>query len=244
MPSVTRDTAGLGVAIARGFHPLWPAVPGGYSGYPHRYAVPRPRDHLHGTRFRLFRFRSPLLSESRLISFPVSTEMCHFLTFAELLSMDSREANPGCPGLGCPIRGSPDKLVCSTPGLIAAYHALHRLSAPRHPPYTLSNLSALIRISDRNFIGPIRFIGPMKKETDVRRHHGGANRADQGTNSRQPLHPTHSIGSITEGKRWASSQCTTPHRSASIFLSSVVKEQRLQLSEISLQKQIKLNADR
>ena len=97
-------------------------------------------------RFRLFRFRSPLLSESRLISFPVGTEMCHFPTFAVLPPMDSGAANPGCPGLGCPIRRSPDKLVCSTPGLIAAYHVLHRLSAPRHPPYTLSNLPALIQV--------------------------------------------------------------------------------------------------
>jgi hypothetical protein len=29
-------------------------------------------------RFRLFPFRSPLLGESRLISFPLPTEMCHF----------------------------------------------------------------------------------------------------------------------------------------------------------------------
>ena len=30
------------------------------------------------------------------------------------------------------------------PELIAAYHVLHRLSAPRHPPYTLSNLTISI----------------------------------------------------------------------------------------------------
>ena len=35
-----------------------------------------------------------------------------------------------------PARGSPR--------LIAACHVLHRLSAPKHPPYTLSSLSALI----------------------------------------------------------------------------------------------------
>ena len=104
-------------------------------------------------RFRLFRVRSPLLTESRLISLPVGTEMCHFPTFAEPLPMDSGKANPGCPGLGCPIRGSPDKLVCSIPGLIAAYHALHRLSAPRHPPYTLSNLPTLIRFPEGKTLG-------------------------------------------------------------------------------------------
>ena len=38
------------------------------------------------------------------------------------------------------------KLVCSSPGLIAAYHVLHRLLTPRHPPYALSNLTLLIRL--------------------------------------------------------------------------------------------------
>ncbi len=35
------------------------------------------------------------------------------------------------------------KLVCSSPRLIAACHVLHRLSAPRHPPCTLNNLTKL-----------------------------------------------------------------------------------------------------
>ena len=40
---------------------------------------------------------------------------------------------------GCPIRRSSDiMLVCSFPKLIAAYHVLHRLSEPRHPPYALN----------------------------------------------------------------------------------------------------------
>ena len=40
---------------------------------------------------------------------------------------------------GCPIRKSSDiTLVCSSPKLIAAYHVLHRLSDPRHPPCALS----------------------------------------------------------------------------------------------------------
>lgn len=36
------------------------------------------------------------------------------------------------------IRGS--KVVRTSPRLIAAYHVLHRLSAPRHPPNTLKTL--------------------------------------------------------------------------------------------------------
>ena len=33
------------------------------------------------------------------------------------------------------------KPVCGSPGLIAACHVLHRLLAPRHPPYALSSLT-------------------------------------------------------------------------------------------------------
>src|SRR5215467_13072155 len=33
------------------------------------------------------------------------------------------------------------KIVCISPGLIAAYRVLHRLLAPRHSPYTLSSLT-------------------------------------------------------------------------------------------------------
>ena len=47
-----------------------------------------------------------------------------------------------CPefiGTGFPIRASRDqRSFDSSPGLIAAFHALHRLPVPRHPPCTLS----------------------------------------------------------------------------------------------------------
>src|SRR4029078_9825413 len=33
------------------------------------------------------------------------------------------------------------KPVCGSPGLIAAYHVLHRRPAPRHPPYALTSLT-------------------------------------------------------------------------------------------------------
>ena len=49
---------------------------------------------------------------------------------------------------GLPIRRSRDiMLVCSSPWLIAAYHVLHRLSDPRHPPCALSCFKK-IRIRD------------------------------------------------------------------------------------------------
>ena len=36
------------------------------------------------------------------------------------------------------------KLVCSSPRLIAAYHVLHRLLTPRHPPSALSSLISVL----------------------------------------------------------------------------------------------------
>ena len=49
---------------------------------------------------------------------------------------------------GYPIRESWDQhLFGSSPRLIASYHALHRLPAPRHPPCALSNLTTLILVS-------------------------------------------------------------------------------------------------
>ena len=45
---------------------------------------------------------------------------------------------------------SGSKPVCGYPELIAAYHVLRRLSAPRHPPCTLSSLTKLeILLSQR-----------------------------------------------------------------------------------------------
>ncbi len=94
-------------------------------------------------RFGLFRFRSPLLAESLLFSFPAGTEMVHF----PALSSPTYGFSRGCPGItprGFPhseISGSTP--VCGLPKLIAAYHVLHRLLAPRHPPYALSSLTIL-----------------------------------------------------------------------------------------------------
>ena len=53
----------------RGYHPLWPTFPG-------RSVMSC------AITCRLFRFRSPLLSESRLMSFPRATEMFQFTRFA------------------------------------------------------------------------------------------------------------------------------------------------------------------
>ena len=92
--------------------------------------------------FGLFRVRSPLLTES-LICF----------LFLRVLRWFT---SPRCPrpaygfsggSFGINQREFPhseipgSKLICSSPGLIAAYRVLHRLLVPRHSPYTLSSLT-------------------------------------------------------------------------------------------------------
>jgi hypothetical protein len=76
-----------------------------------------------------------------LFSFPAGTEMVHFPALASV-TYGFSHGNPGMSRDGLPhseICGS--KLVCSSPQLIAAYHVLHRLLAPRHSPCALSSLT-------------------------------------------------------------------------------------------------------
>jgi hypothetical protein len=84
----------------------------------------------------LVRFRSPLLTESRLMSFPPATEMFQFTGFASPTYGFSR----GYPLLGgLPHSEIPGSTIARiSPGLFAACHVLHRLSVPRHPPDALT----------------------------------------------------------------------------------------------------------
>ena len=92
-------------------------------------------------RFGLFRFRSPLLSESQLIYFPPGTEMVHFPGLARTRLYIQR-AVIWFYQIGFPHSDIPgSRPVCGFPGLFAAYHVLHRLLVPRHPPYALSSLT-------------------------------------------------------------------------------------------------------
>src|ERR1039457_5164117 len=93
-------------------------------------------------RFGLFPFRSPLLRESRLLSFPVGTEMFHFPTLPPPALCVQAGAMGHYAQSGFPIRKSPDRsLVADSPGLIAGSYVLHRLLVPRHPPCALINLA-------------------------------------------------------------------------------------------------------
>lgn len=96
----------------QGYHLLWP-------GFPSRFANSR------AITRRLFRFRSPLLSESRLMSFPRATEMFQFTRFASHTYVFSMRylLRGGFPH--SEISGS--KLICQLP---EAYRRLSRLSSP------------------------------------------------------------------------------------------------------------------
>ncbi len=61
--------------------------------------------------FGLFRFRSPLLTESHSLSFPPVTEMFHFTGYRVYLPIYSGGNVPPLRGTGYPIRKSPGHSV-------------------------------------------------------------------------------------------------------------------------------------
>ena len=100
-----------------------------------------PNPELHATRFGLFRFRSPLLSESHVVFsssgyLDVSVHRVPFIRLC-IYRMMTEVFSAGFPHSD--ICGS--RLICSSPQLFAAYHVFRRLSVPRHPPCALSCLT-------------------------------------------------------------------------------------------------------
>ena len=90
-------------------------------------------------RFSLFRFRSPLLTESLLFSLPAGTEMFHFPAFPPTGLYIQPAVTHHNNEQGFPIRTSSDqRLIGNSPRLNAALHVLHRLDMPRHPPCALT----------------------------------------------------------------------------------------------------------
>ncbi len=71
--------------------------------------------------FGLFRFRSPLLTESLSLSFPPVTEMFHFTGYRVYLPIYSGGNVPPLRGTGYPIRKSPGQSV------LAALRSLSQL---------------------------------------------------------------------------------------------------------------------
>ena len=134
-PALLRIPLGRITLRVRNCHPLRSVFPGS-SPRDHRatarsyypvYATPH-------TRFGLFPVRSPLLGESLLFSLPAGTKMFQFpalasSTWSRMYVLHTyRLSHSEIPG---------SRVICTYPGLIAAYHVLHRLCEPRHPPCAL-----------------------------------------------------------------------------------------------------------
>ena len=108
--------------------------------------VPQPREDK-SSRFRLFRFRSPLLTESFRFLF---LGLLRCFTSPRVASLDYEFIQRYWPikasGLShSEIHGS--EPACGFPWLIATCYVLLRLLAPRHPPYALSSLITKFNLS-------------------------------------------------------------------------------------------------
>ena len=113
-----------------------------------------PNPSMHACWFGLFRFRSPLLTESHVVFsssgyLDVSVHRVPFHTLWIGVWMTGV-----CPA-GFPhsdISGSMD--ICSSPKLFAAYHVFHRLLVPRHPPCALTTLTVAGTIESLDSLFP------------------------------------------------------------------------------------------
>ena len=127
----------------RGFHPLWPAFPDSSANLSRRTVdgPTTPRRALPHGRFGLLRVRSPLLTQSLLLSFPPGTEMFQFPGLAPWLGHGAGIASGGLPH--SEIRASLS--ICLLTRLIAACHVLLRLREPRHPSCALLSFPCVFR---------------------------------------------------------------------------------------------------
>jgi hypothetical protein len=94
------------------------------------------------TRFRLLRFRSPLLTESHLFSLPTGTEMFHFPAFPptpyefemQVTRHDSRRVTPfGHPGITARLTAPPGLSRPPTSFIGPWYQGIHRPPLPTYP---------------------------------------------------------------------------------------------------------------
>ena len=103
-----------------------------------------PNPGMHASRFGLFRFRSPLLTESHVVFsssgyLDVSVHRVPSV-YLWIQYTVTEVCSAGFPHSD--ICGSMD--ICSSPQLFAAYHVFHRLLVPRHPPCALYSLTCRI----------------------------------------------------------------------------------------------------
>lgn len=116
--TVLRDMFPSSGLHLRDCHTLWSAVPGKFGFAARLLNSPTTPHFPEGIRFELCRFHSPLLTASRLISFPAPTEMFQFGAFP-IMTDHYGEVPFGDPG----FIGS----MHLPPRLIAAWHVLRQL---------------------------------------------------------------------------------------------------------------------
>jgi hypothetical protein len=138
----TQDTASSPVHFPlRGCHTLWPRFPSGSRNVRFgnsTYAVLQPRRV--NTSVWAFPISLAATFGISVIYFPSGTEMVHFPELAHT-GLCIQPAVTGVHPVGFPHSDIPgSKPACGSPRLFAACHVLHRLLAPRHPPYALSSL--------------------------------------------------------------------------------------------------------
>ena len=119
----------------RGYHPLSRSIPEDYHvhslGKRKVYNTTSPMIHHHGIQFALYRFRSPLLTASLLISFPAGTKMLQSPAFPIITDYSEEWEVP----LGY-------RWINGSLRLPNAYRSLARPSSapePSHPPNSVSS---------------------------------------------------------------------------------------------------------
>ena len=109
------------------------------------------------------------------LSVPAGNEMFQFPAFA-LLTLCVQVRVIGSLQLGFPIRKSSDqRLFAGSPRLIAGCRVLRRLSMPRHPPCTLSNLTTF---TDHRQLPTLAFVRAMTSGLRSSEPRGRAGRDD------------------------------------------------------------------
>ena len=100
-----------------------------------------PNPSMHARWFGLFRFRSPLLTESHV----VFSSSGYLDVSVRRVPLPALWIGAGMhEGFSCGFPHSDtsgSKGICPSPKLFAAYHVFHRLLVPRHPPYALISIT-------------------------------------------------------------------------------------------------------
>ena len=149
--------------------------------------------------------------------------MFHFPSFASPRLCVHQGDIQALPWMGCPIRKSSDHgLFSGSPGLIAANHVLHRLLAPRHPPFALSSLI----INHYSIFSCQRTIGSTIRLVEVNGVEPMTS-CVQGRRSPTELHPQHFAHFIVRSQSRSHKLYRPPTLNSSL---TVVGLDRLELS--------------